>query len=215
MTFSRSRRVWSATAALFPALGGCAKSATDDSAKEGTEHKESSGLLSSILKTSEPVTLPDGTVLRVTLDDAISSKSSHAGESFSASLSQPIALNGKTVIPKGAKAVGRVVHAKESGRLKGVAQLARTLTSVEVDGESYDIETSTLRSAGKNHNKRNLAYIGGGAAGGALIGGLAGGGKGALLLGAPLAPVLGRLALRPRARRTSPFRPKPRSRLSC
>ncbi len=77
--------------------------------------------------------------------------------------------------------MGRVVAAKESGRLKGVAQLAVTLTSIEVDGKSHDIETSTFSSAGKNHNKRNLGFIGGGAAGGALIGGLAGGGKGALI----------------------------------
>jgi outer membrane lipoprotein SlyB len=58
-----------------------------------------------------------------------------------------------------------------------VAQIAVTLTSIEIDGKSYDVETSTFSSSGNNHNKRNLAYIGGGT----LIGGLAGSGKGALI----------------------------------
>lgn len=178
----RSGRMWVSAAALLLVLGGCAKSATDDSSKGESDSKDSSGgLLSKVLETSKPVTVPDGTVLHVTVDETISSKSSHAGESFAASVSQPVIVDGKTVIPRGARAVGRVVDVKESGRLKGVAQLAVTLTSLEVGGKSYDIETSTFSSAGKNHNKRNLGFIGGGAAGGALIGGLAGGGKGALI----------------------------------
>jgi hypothetical protein len=173
--------MWPCGAVLVLALGGCAKSATDDSSKEADAKDSSGGLLSRVLETSKPITVPDGTVLHVTLDETISSKSSQAGESFSASVSQPVLVDGKTVIPKGARAVGRVVNARESGRLKGVAQLAVTLTSIEVGGKSYDLETSTFSFSGKNHNKRNLAYIGGGAAGGALIGGLAGGGKGALI----------------------------------
>ncbi|MGZ4814114.1 MAG: hypothetical protein ACXVZV_01805, partial [Terriglobales bacterium] len=48
---------------------------------------------------------------------------------------------------------------------------------------SIPIETSTLFAKGANHNKRNAALIGGGAGAGALIGGLAGGGKGALIGG--------------------------------
>ena len=52
---------------------------------------------------------------------------------------------------------------------------------MEVGGKSYAIETSSIGRAGPNHNKRNVEYIGGGAAAGALIGALAGGGKGALI----------------------------------
>jgi hypothetical protein len=59
--------------------------------------------------------------------------------------------------------------------------LAVALNSIEVDSKYYDVQSSTYSLKGRNHNKRNLGFIGGGAAGGALIGGLAGGGAGALI----------------------------------
>lgn len=173
-------RLWLACAGamLLVAAGGCSNAATD-AGKSG--EPSSGGLLSKVLEVSKPVTVPGGTLLHVTVDETLASNRNHSGDSFAASISQPVVLDGKTVIPKGAKVVGRVVNAKESGRLHSVAQLSLTLVSVEVSGKSYDVDTSTWGIAGKNHNKRNLEFIGGGAAGGALIGGLAGGGKGALI----------------------------------
>jgi len=139
------------------------------------------GALSTLFQSKKEVTIPAGTQFEVTIDETLASNSNHAGDSFAASLSQPVVENGKTIIPAGAHAAGRVVDAKESGRLHDPARLSVALSSVEVDGKSYDIETNTIGETGKNHNKRNLEFIGGGAAGGALIGGVAGGGKGALI----------------------------------
>jgi hypothetical protein len=83
--------------------------------------------------------------------------------------------------PGGHTGNGRVVDAKDSGRLHVPARVSVALSSLEVSGKSYDIDTNTIGETGKNHNKRNIGFIGGRAAGGALIGGLAGGGKGALI----------------------------------
>ena len=74
----------------------------------------------------------------------ISSKASHAGDSFAASLSQAVVKDGKTIIPEGAHVTGRVVDAKDSGRLHVPARLNVALSSVEVDGKSYDIETNAI-----------------------------------------------------------------------
>jgi outer membrane lipoprotein SlyB len=52
---------------------------------------------------------------------------------------------------------------------------------VEVEGDSYDIETTAITRTGQSHNKRNTMFIGGGAGAGAAIGAIAGGGKGALI----------------------------------
>ena len=158
--------------------GRASSAASHSNADENGSKK---GLLGSLLESKKDITIAEGSEFEVTLDETLASNRNHAGDSFAASLAQPVVENGKTVIPAGAHVAGRVVDAKDSGRLHVPARLSVALSSVEVDGKSYDIDTNTIRRTGQNHNKRNLAFIGGGAAGGALIGGLAGGGGGALI----------------------------------
>src|SRR6516162_3110619 len=162
---------------------GCTHSMASNAAAASSADQNGSkkGLLASLLESKKEITIPEGSPFEVTLDETLASNRNHAGDSFAASLAQPVVENGKTVIPAGAHVAGRVVDAKDSGRLHVPARLSVALSSVEVDGKSYDIDTNTIRRTGQNHNKRNLAFIGGGAAGGALIGGLAGGGGGALI----------------------------------
>lgn len=129
----------------------------------------------------QQVTIPTGTALRVVLDQTLSTASAHSGDTFRATVVEPVVVNGVTVIPKNASVVGHVVEAQSSGRLKGVARLVLTLDSVEVAGKSYPLETSTVSRSGSSHKKRNIEIIGGGTALGAIIGGIAGGGKGAAI----------------------------------
>jgi len=127
----------------------------------------------------EPIIVHAGTALTVTVDQALSSKTSKAGQTFLATLAQPVTVDGKTAIPKGSSVTGTVITAKEKGKIKGEGQLSLSLTSITVRGQNYTIQTGTLDSTVKGKGKRTAATTGGGAAGGALIGGLAGGGKGA------------------------------------
>jgi len=127
----------------------------------------------------QPIIVPAGTALVVTMDQALSSKTSQAGSTFLATLAQPVTINGKSAIPKGSSATGAVITAKAKGKIKGEGQLAIALTSITVRDRNYSIQTATLDSTVKGKGKRTAATTGGGAAGGALIGGLAGGGKGA------------------------------------
>jgi hypothetical protein len=131
----------------------------------------------------DPVTVPDETQIHVTLDQGLSSDQSRAGDRFDATISQPILIDNKTVIPEGARVEGFVVDAHPSGRLMGRARLQLALESIELDGQSYQIHTSISSRIGGNHKKRNWAWIAGGGGGGALIGAIAGGGKGALIGG--------------------------------
>jgi hypothetical protein len=132
-----------------------------------------------------PVTVPEHTAIRVTLDQSLATNRSRPGDHFAATVSEPVIVDGKTVIPKGAHARGLVVDARKSGRLRGRARLELALQSVEVDGQKYDVRTMARTRVGRDHKKRNLGLMGGGAGGGLLIGALAGGGKGALI-GGPL-----------------------------
>jgi hypothetical protein len=168
-----------------PASNAAAGSDADPNtqAKADAANGSKKGVLGGLFESKKEITIPEGAQFEVTVDETLASNRNHAGDSFAASLSQPVVQNGKTIIPAGAHVTGRVVDAKDSGRLHVPARLSVALSSVEVDGKTYDIETSTIGETGKNHNKRNLGFIGGGAAGGALIGGLAGGGKGALIGG--------------------------------
>src|SRR5262249_15167624 len=125
------------------------------------------------------ITVPAGTELTVTVDQKLSSKTSEAGQSFMATVAQPVTVDGRTAIPKGSSASGKVLRAKQKGKIKGEGELAITLTSVTVRGKNYPLAVGSLDSTIKGKGKRTAVTTGGGAAGGALIGGLAGGGKGA------------------------------------
>jgi len=132
---------------------------------------------------SDPVALPEHTAIRVTLDQALASNQSRPGDHFDATVSEPVVVDGKTVIPQGAHAEGLVVDAQQSGRLKGRARLQLALQTVDVDGRNYNVRTLSHPRIGRDHKKRNWEWIGGSAAGGAVIGALAGGGTGALIGG--------------------------------
>jgi hypothetical protein len=127
--------------------------------------------------------VPAGTELQVKLDQSIATDRTTSGDPFQASVAEPVLIDGKTVIPKNALVKGQIVSVRESGRLAGVARLRLELKSVEVNGTEYEIRTSDYARRGGNHKKRNWAIIGGGAGGGALIGAIAAGGKGALIGG--------------------------------
>src|SRR5260221_7658691 len=130
---------------------------------------------------SEPVTLAENTAIHVTLDQAVSSNRSNPGDHFEATVSEPVVIDGKTVIPQGTQAEGLVVDAHKSGRLIGRARLQLALQSVAVEGQDYDVRTLSHARIGRNHKKRNWLWIGGGAGGGGAIGALAGGGTRAVI----------------------------------
>jgi len=127
----------------------------------------------------QPLVVPAGTALTVRVGQALGSKTSQTGQTFLATVAQPVSVGGRTAIPAGATVSGTVVNAKPKGRFKGEGELSLALLSVAVKGKTYSIQTRAFDSTVKGKGKRTAATTGGGAAGGALIGGLAGGGKGA------------------------------------
>jgi hypothetical protein len=181
---------------LLLALAGCQKkadeqaSATDPNSAPNSATPDSGAPASSSKHAvreapprPRPIVVPAETVISVVLDEPVGSKISTPGQQFTASVSEPVEVDGKVAIPKGARATGIVKDAKPAGRFKGGAQLELTLASIEVHGASYDVHTTSPEETSKGKGKRTAAMVGGGAGGGALIGGLAGGGKGALIGG--------------------------------
>ncbi len=126
-------------------------------------------------------TIPAGTHITVRTAQELTSGTAKVGDRFDASLTRPIVVGGKTLAKAGAPARGKVTAAKSSGRLHAPGQLSVRLASVQVEGKMVPVSTASYHIQGKSHTKSNATKIGGGAAVGALIGGLAGGGKGAAI----------------------------------
>jgi len=129
----------------------------------------------------ETITIPAGTQITVRLGETLSSKTSSAGEGFSATVAEPVVIDGKSVIEKGANARGTVVDAKGMGHFKGGALLEVRLSSVTINGRETSVDTGMVARSVSGKGKRSAGFIGGGAGAGALIGALAGGGKGAAI----------------------------------
>ena len=171
-------------------LGGCQKSADQQSAPDANSSAPSSDSSTPKAEAAKaeaprprPIVVPADTVITVVLDEPVGSKTSSPGQNFAATVSQPVEVEGRTAIPKGARATGIVKNAKAAGRFKGGASLELTLASIEINGTNYDVHTTAPVETSKGKGKRTAAMVGGGAGGGALIGGLAGGGKGAVIGG--------------------------------
>jgi hypothetical protein len=130
---------------------------------------------------AEGVTLPQGTNFVIRMIDGVDSERSRVGQTFAASLDQPVMLNGETIIPRGADVTVKLVDQKESGKLTGRAELALALQSVRVNGQMVDINTQTVTQESSSRGARTAKVAGGTAAVGAIIGAIAGGGKGAAI----------------------------------
>lgn len=128
------------------------------------------------------VTVPAGTTLRIRTTNAISTKTHNNGDTFTASLEQPLTVDGVTVAPRGATVEGRVVESDPGGRVSGVARLAVQLTSLRLaDGRTVPISTASQATQARTTKKKDALKVGAGAGIGAAIGAIAGGGRGAAI----------------------------------
>jgi hypothetical protein len=87
------------------------------------------------------VVMPTGTVLKVTLIDAISTEKSTPGDHFSANLAEAVVINGKTLLEKGTQLRGRVFDLRQPRRLNGSAALHLILTEITYEGKTIAITT--------------------------------------------------------------------------
>lgn len=127
------------------------------------------------------VTIPDGTTLAVRMIDTVDTETAQPGQVFRASLDSPITLDDNVVVPAHADVEGRVVQSKSAGRLAGKSDLSVELFKLSYNGRTYSIHTNEYTQAGSSRAKTTATRGIGGAAIGAIIGGLAGGGKGAAI----------------------------------
>jgi hypothetical protein len=121
------------------------------------------------------------TTVSVRLIDTLSSESSQPGDSFTATLAEPLVVSDRIVAQKDTRVTGQVRDVVSSGRLSRPALITLSLKNVQSGSRRYPIETGNLTIKAGSHATRDLLIIGGAAGAGAAIGGAAGGGKGAAI----------------------------------
>jgi len=126
----------------------------------------------------QSITLPIGTQIAVRTVDRIDSKNAKLNRDYSATLDDPIVIDGVTVIPANTNAFLQVTDKQRSGFTRRAA-LSISLVAVTVNGQRIAVETDKVDSKSGSQAKRTATGTAIGAGTGAVIGGLAGGGLGA------------------------------------
>ena len=127
--------------------------------------------------------LPAGTTITVRMIDSVDSTRDKMGQTFRASLDEPIMMNGEPVIQRGADVLLKLVDSKQSGKIQGQTELTLDVVSMSVNGRTVDLNTTEVTQASSSRGAKSAKVIGGTAAVGTIIGAIAGGGKGAAIGG--------------------------------
>ena len=125
-----------------------------------------------------PVTIPQGTLLKLRTSEPVGSKHAKDGQPVQFIVIQDVAVGGVLAIPRGATVHGVVSEVKQAGELKGSPVLALKLTSLDLGGQSYPLDTGQFKVKGPGKGERTANNMIGGTMMGTIIGCIAGRGIG-------------------------------------
>jgi hypothetical protein len=127
------------------------------------------------------VTIPAGTILRLRVTRGFGSDISRVEDTVTATLARAVVINGRTALPAGSSARGYVVDATRPGKVKGRGRVAVRFNRIEParDERTYAMQTRSWVAVAPATKKKDALTIGIPAAGGALVGALVDGKKGA------------------------------------
>ncbi len=128
-----------------------------------------------------PLTLLPGTMLQLRTSEPVNSKRATNGTPVEFTVIQDVTLGGVLAIPRGATVHGVVTEVKRSGELAGSPELALQLTSLDLGGQSYPLQSDQFKVKGPNKAGRTVGNALGGAVLGAIIGGAVDRGPGAAI----------------------------------
>jgi hypothetical protein len=128
------------------------------------------------------VTIPAGTMLVIRTQNTLSTDRNFNGDTFAATLDQPLVVDGFVIAERGAEVEGHVVRSEKAGRVEGLSDLAIELVRLHTsDGQRLSIATEPHEVRGQKTHGSDAKKVGIGAGLGAVIGAIAGGGRGAAI----------------------------------
>ena len=121
---------------------------------------------------SGPVTIPQGTLLQLRTSEGLASKHAKDGEPVQFTVIRDVAVGGVLAIPKGATVHGVVSEVKKvgSGDLGGSSELALRLTSIDLGGQSYPLDSDQFKVKGPSKTGQTVGSAVGGGILGTIIG---------------------------------------------
>jgi hypothetical protein len=122
-------------------------------------------------------TIPSGALLVGTLEQQVSTDRSSVGDHITLRTVDPIRVGDQMTIPEGLTLRGEITQVKGGGRIAGAPELALRFTALEIDGHDYQVSTEPFRVTGKSNATESALQIGGGA----VVGGVLDGAKGAVV----------------------------------
>ncbi len=128
------------------------------------------------------LTIRPGTYVTIRTNQWLSSDQNHVGDTFTATLEQPVIVDGIVVAERGQSVFGRITEAQKAGMVEGTSRLGMRLTSLTLaDGQQEPIQSQMINRSGPTSNGRDAAAIGGTTALGAAIGAGVDWGRGAAI----------------------------------
>jgi hypothetical protein len=128
------------------------------------------------------VVLQAGTPLTVRIGETVSAARNQIGDTFVATLEQPLVIDGFIICERGSRVIGKVTQATPAGKGGGQSHLTLELKELNTsDRQRVQIRTDQYSKSGSGSTGGDLAKVGAGTAIGAAIGAMAGGGKGAAI----------------------------------
>ncbi len=140
------------------------------------------------------VTLPAGTAVAMTLETSLSTKTASVGDRFTARVSSPVTVSGRTIIPAGAIVSGHVALTEQPGKASGRGRMQLAYDTVRFNGRTYDLSSTSRIYESESGRGKDAAMIGGGAVAGGVAGAIIGGSAGDAGKGAAAGAVAGTAA---------------------
>jgi len=102
------------------------------------------------------VTLPQGTLLPLSLTSAVGSDTSAVEDAVTAELTHAITLDGRDVLPAGARLSGVVTVVDGSGRLRGRPTIQFRVRFLRAGNTQYNVETAGLSPQAPSITQREV-----------------------------------------------------------
>jgi type IV secretory pathway VirB10-like protein len=124
-------------------------------------------------------------VIGLQIETPLSSERAQVEDRVTARVTRDVMSRGRVAIPAGSRVLGSVTLVERGGKVKERARLGvRFHTLVLADGSELPLRTEAIYREGESPAADSSRKIGGAAVGGAILGALIKGGKGAVIGGA-------------------------------